>query len=60
MITPYDYHATLMHIIYGKEYKNESYYNHLGISLFEYINETKRSCDNYLEFNKHHFMCRCY
>ena len=59
MITPYDYHATMMHIIYGKDYKNESYYNNLGISLFEYINETKRNCDDYLEFNKHPFICKC-
>ena len=58
MITAYDVFNTLIHIIYGDDFEELNIHNTKGVSLFKYIDENNRTCDNYEELKKKH--CRCY
>ena len=59
MITAYDVYNTLIHIIYGDDFEMMNVHNEKGVSLFKYIEEKDRSCDDYEELiNSDN--CRCY
>ena len=57
LVTPYDIHGTLMHIIYG----NKIHINLLSKekSVFMEINNSERSCDFFDQDNEEKGLCRC-
>ena len=60
MLTPYDIHDTLIHILYGNNMDNtKKIYsvNNKGNSVFKFINQTERNCEKYDEWDKD--FCGC-
>ena len=57
LVTPYDIHGTLMHIIYG----NKIHINLLSKekSVFMKIDNSVRSCDFFDQDNEEKGLCRC-
>ena len=49
LVTTYDIHDTLIHIIFNEGDQNKAPYSKNGISLFYPINNKNRTCDNYPE-----------
>ena len=52
LVTTYDIHNTLIHIIFNERDLNKAPYSKEGNSLFNLINNKNRTCDNYPEIFK--------
>ena len=66
-ITPYDIHDTLIHICYGTEkydltgkITNFPWAENEGNSLLSFIDPSKRTCDNYNDWDVNNNLCRCH
>jgi len=49
LVTSYDIHDTLIHIIFNERDHDKAPYSNYGNSLFNLINNKNRTCDNYQE-----------
>ena len=61
MVTPYDIHDTMIHIIYGKnnkKIKEINSANNKGNSVLNYIDPTERKCEKYDDWIKD--FCGCF
>ena len=61
MVTPYDIHDTMIHIIYGKnnkKIKEINSANNKGNSVLNYIDPTERKCEKYDDWIKE--FCGCF
>ena len=58
-ISAYDIYETFYHICYGNDYKYHEERNELRVSLLNYIDESKRSCESYVEIKNISSYCRC-
>ena len=64
MITPYDIHDTMIHVIYGeKNTKEREKYgysvNNKGESMFKNFNIIDRNCEKYADDWKEKRFCKC-
>ena len=60
LVTPYDIHDTMIHIIYGdanNDSKNKYSVNNKGKSVLLSINQDERSCKKYDDWGKDDFCC---
>ena len=57
-ITAYDIYESLYHIIFGNNYEKQNYESDKRFSIFQYINEKNRTCDNYDEIDN--YTCKCF
>ena len=57
LITPYDIHDTLMHIIHGDKFNKD--FSMKGKSVFKKINYNERSCKFFDQDNEEKELCRC-
>ena len=57
LITPYDIHDTLMHIIHGD--KSNKDFSMKGQSVFKKINYNERSCKFFDQDDEEKELCRC-
>ena len=64
LVTCYDIHDTIIHIIFNEGDPNKAPYTKNGISLFNLVNNKNRTCDNYPEIIKKRspgtLTCNCY
>ena len=62
LVTPYDIHDTMIHMIYGESEENLSMvysFNKKGNSVFKYIEPMERRCEKYDDWDDIKF-CSCY
>ena len=64
LVTCYDIHDTMIHIIFNEGDPNKAPYTKNGISLFNLVNNKNRTCDNYPEIIEKRspgtLTCNCY
>ena len=57
LITPYDIHDTLMHMIYGNHINH--FFSKKGKSVFWKIDNSGRTCDFFDQDDEEKGLCRC-